>query len=56
MYALMIFKVFQKLFTVLLYTFIYYLFASLSFKLLTNFVNACWNPPQNSLLWQVNVL
>jgi hypothetical protein len=45
----MVYKAFQKLFTVLsLY------FASL--KLFTNFGNAYWNPPQNSLLLFVDVL
>jgi hypothetical protein len=44
MYALMVVKVFQKLFT----TIVDFLFASL--KLLTNFENAYWNPPQNFLL------
>jgi hypothetical protein len=45
-YALMVCKVFQKL--SLSYIIINFLFASLI--LLTNFENAYWNPPQNSLL------
>ncbi len=45
-YPLMVFKVFQKLFTSL-YNY-YFLFASL--KLLPNFENAYGNPPQNFLL------
>ncbi len=44
-YALVVFKVFQKLFTI--YTIINFLFASS--KLLTNFEKAQLNPPQNSL-------
>ncbi len=43
---MMVFKVFQKL--SLPYTIIKFLFSSL--KLLTNFENAYWNPPQNFFL------
>ncbi len=45
-YALLVFKIFQSF--LLPYTINNFLFSSL--KLLTNFENAYWNPPQNSLL------
>ncbi len=51
-YALMVFELIQKI--PLPYTIISLLFASL--KLLTNFENSYWNPPQNSLLCDWSML
>jgi hypothetical protein len=52
LYALMVFKIFQSF--SLPYTIINFLFDS--FKLLTHFKIAHWNPPQNSLLCDWSML